>query len=85
MIGGLAWLYRKQKQQSSESPSELSTMREHPYGHVQSLEGFLSRYHPGIKIFQAHNSNIFEVLLPEDHGRLKSEKACDEAFERFKP
>ncbi len=50
-------------------------------GFVTSLESFLSRHFPGLKIFRSAGGDKIEVWLPEDPGRTAAEKAVDAAWD----
>lgn len=52
------------------------------YGYTDSLQNFLSRYFPNLKLIRSYGSDTIEVWLPENPAVAKAEKAVDEAWER---
>lgn len=80
MIGGLAWLFHKQRGRRVDSTQSVPIR--HMGGYHTSLSGFLERFHPGIKMFVSMGRADWDVWLPEDPGRKIAEKAVDAAWER---
>lgn len=84
MIGG-AWLLWKRRKKATPTPAlrELALASERlPYGFHSTLQNFLARYHPGIRLLLDMDGTLVQVVLPEEPARVAAEIAVDAAYER---